>query len=58
MAELSGVDRPVLSKHSINIYSEVELQKESACTKITLTQNEGTGRISGLLYFKTFLKAG
>lgn len=41
MAELFSVDRSVINKHLNNIYSEMELDKESTCAKIAQVQNEG-----------------
>jgi len=41
IAELFGVERSVVTKHLLNIYSEGELNKEATCAKIAQVQTEG-----------------
>lgn len=51
IAELFDVDRSVITKHLINIYSEGELDKESTCAKIAQVQKEGTREVSRKVEF-------
>ena len=44
MAELFGIERPVVLYHLRTIYRNEELSEEATCTKIVQVQNEG-GRV-------------
>lgn len=41
MAELFDVEQPAIAKHLINIYNELELDKDSTYSKMELVQKEG-----------------
>ena len=41
MAELFDVEQPAIAKHLINIYNELELNKDSTYSKMELVQKEG-----------------
>ena len=41
MAELFGIERPVVLYHLRTIYRNEELSEEATCTKIVQVQNEG-----------------
>ena len=41
MAELFGIERPVILYHLRTIYRNEELSEEATCTKIVQVQNEG-----------------
>ncbi len=46
IAEVFGVERSVVTKHLLNIYSEGELQKEATCAKIAQVQQEGSRTVN------------
>jgi len=48
---LFGVDRSVVTKHLLNIYSEAELAKEATCAKIAQVQAEGSRSVTRLIEF-------
>ena len=51
MASLFDVDRSVIAKHLINIFSESELDKDSTCAKIAQVQIEGVRQVERLVDF-------
>lgn len=46
IAHLFGVDRSVVTKHLVNIYSEGELNKDATCAKIAQVQLEGNREVN------------
>jgi hypothetical protein len=46
IADLFGVDRSVVTKHLINIYTEAELNKDATCAKIAQVQQEGSRSVN------------
>ncbi|MEW6619020.1 MAG: virulence RhuM family protein [bacterium] len=51
IAELFDVDRSVVTKHLLNIFSEGELNKDSTCVKIAQVQKEGQRQVSRKVEF-------
>lgn len=45
MAELFNVEQPAIAKHLINIYNELELDKNSTYSKMELVQKEGSRNV-------------
>lgn len=45
MAELFDVEQPAIAKHLINIYNELELDKDSTYSKMELVQKEGNRNV-------------
>lgn len=45
MAELFNVEQPAIAKHLINIYNELELDKDSTYSKMELVQKEGSRNV-------------
>lgn len=46
IADLFGVERSVVTKHLLNIYSEGELNKEATCAKFAQVQKEGNRQVT------------
>lgn len=51
IADLFGVDRSVVTKHLLNIYSEGELNKEATCAIIAQVQTEGKRQVTRNIEF-------
>ncbi|MFA6924833.1 MAG: virulence RhuM family protein [Bacteroidales bacterium] len=51
IADLFGVERSVVTKHLLNIYTENELVKESTCAKIAQVQIEGNRTVNRQVEF-------
>jgi hypothetical protein len=51
LADLFGVERSVISKHLINIYSEGELNKEATCAIFAQVQKEGNRHVTRNIEF-------
>ncbi|NTW33578.1 MAG: virulence RhuM family protein, partial [Bacteroidetes bacterium] len=51
IAELFGVDRSVITKHLLNIFSEGELNKQATCAKIAQVQKEGEREVTRNIEF-------
>lgn len=51
MAELFDVEQPAIAKHLINIYSEMELDRDSTYSKMELVQKEGNRNVKRKVEF-------
>ncbi|MDP4278311.1 MAG: virulence RhuM family protein [Bacteroidota bacterium] len=51
IADLFGVERSVITKHLLNIYSEGELNKEATCAIFAQVQKEGNRQVSRNIEF-------
>lgn len=51
MAELFDVEQPTIARHSINIYSEKELDKDSTIEFSSIVQKEGTRMLKEVYFF-------
>jgi len=51
IADLFGVDRSVVAKHLLNIFSEGELNKEATCAKNAQVQKEGEREVTRNIEF-------
>jgi hypothetical protein len=51
IADLFGVDRSVITKHLLNIFSEGELQKDSTCAFFAQVQKEGKRHVTRNIEF-------
>lgn len=51
IADLFGVDRTVITKHSASIYETNELNKEATCVKIAQVQSEGNRTVTRQIEF-------